>query len=225
MSSTGTRTAATPPSATGRCASGLITGPEAVIAAGGCLLVAFVSAAMVDVRLLLIVVAYAGINLAYTSWARRVAILDIVVVATCFLLRALAGGAATGISLSPWFVIVVTLTALLLAAGKRYADVIDPTARRSRAVLRRYNPDFLRRIGIASCAGALLAYALWALGAGHTDVPALRELSLFPFAACLARYLKLADAGQGGAPEKLFLEDRQIQLAGLLWLMLFMAGA
>jgi decaprenyl-phosphate phosphoribosyltransferase len=206
-------------------ASGLIGIPEALIAAGGCLLVALVTAAMVDARLLLIVLAYAGLNLAYTSWARGVAILDIVAVAACFLLRAMAGGAATGIPLSPWFVVVVTLAALLVAAGKRYADVVDPTARRARAVLRRYDPAVLRRIGIGSCIGAVLAYTLWAVGGGATDVPALRELSLLPFAAALLRYLKLAGDGEGSAPERLMLRDRVLQLTGLLWLLLFLAGA
>lgn len=206
-------------------ASGLIGVPEALIAAGGCLLVALISAAMVDARLLLIAVAYAGLNLAYTSWARSVPIVDIAAVAACFLLRAVAGGAATGIPLSPWFVAVVTLTALLVAAGKRYADVIDPSARRSRAVLRRYDALLLRRIGVGACIGALLAYTLWAVGGGAADVPALRQLSLLPFAAALLRFLKLAGDGEGSAPEKLMLEDRVLQLTGLLWVLLFLAGA
>jgi decaprenyl-phosphate phosphoribosyltransferase len=206
-------------------AAGQIGIPEALVAAGGCLVVGLISAALVDFQLLLLALAYAGLNLAYTSWARQVPIVDILAIAGCFLLRALAGGAATGLSISIWFVAVVTLAALFVAASKRYADVIDPAALRSRAVLRAYNAEILRRIGLGACAGALLAYALWSLTGGHADVPVLRVLSLVPFAAALIRYLKLARDGQGGAPEKLFLEDRQIQLAGLLWVMLFLAGA
>ncbi|HET9719779.1 MAG TPA: decaprenyl-phosphate phosphoribosyltransferase [Solirubrobacteraceae bacterium] len=206
-------------------AAGVIGIPEALIAAGGCLLVALVTAALVDARLLLIAVAYAGLNLAYTSWARRVPIVDICAIAACFVLRALAGGAATGIGISSWFILVVTLGALLVAAGKRYADVVDSAARRSRAVLRRYDPHTLRRIGAGSAAGAILAYALWAVDGGPTDVPVLRILSLLPLAAAIIRYLRLAGDGRGGAPEKLLVEDRQLQLTCLLWMVLFLAGA
>lgn len=206
-------------------ASGAIGIPEALIAAGGCLLVALITAALVDARLLLIAMAYAGLNLVYTSWARRVPILDILAVAGCFLLRALAGGAATGIPISGPFVVVVTLAALLVAAGKRYAEAIDLKGRRSRAVLRRYDLRTLRRIGIGSAVGAVLAYAVWALGGTPTDIPALRALSLLPLALCLTRYLRLAGEGRSAAPERLLMQDRQIQVSALLWALMFLAGA
>lgn len=206
-------------------AAGKITIPDALIAAAGCLLVALVTAAMVNAQLLLIVLVYAGVNLTYTAWARRVPIADLVFIAICFLLRAVGGAVATGIPLSPWFIAVVTLAALLVAAGKRYADLVEPLARGSRAVLRSYNPSLLRAIGIGACAGTLLAYALWAVAGGPTDVLALRELSLLPFGAAIFRYCRLVQDGAGGAPEKLFLEDRLLQLAGVVWLMLFLTGA
>lgn len=206
-------------------AAGLIAIPEALIAAAGCTLVAMVTAALVDARLLLVAVAYAGLNLAYSSWARRVPILDIAAVAGCFVLRALAGGAATGIGISGWLILVVMLAALLISAGKRHAEIIDRAARRSRASLRRYNVRVLRRIEIGSSTGATLAYSLWALGGGPAGVPALRALSCVAFAAVLIRYVKLAGEGQGGAPDRLLLDDRQLQLSALLWGLLFLIGA
>lgn len=206
-------------------ASGAIGIPDALIAAAGCLLVALVTAALVDARLLLIAVTYAALNLVYTSWARSVRIADIAAVAGCFLLRALAGAAATGIALSSWFVLVVALGALLVAVGKRYAEATNSATRRSRAVLRRYDLRSLRRIGIGSATGLLVAYALWTLDGGPTDIPALRVLSLLPLAVTLLRYLKLASEGQGAAPERLLLEDRQIQLSAVLWALLFLIAA
>ncbi len=206
-------------------AAGLIGIPDALIAAGGCTIVAMVTAALVDARLLLVAVGYAGLNLAYSSWARSIPILDISVVAGCFVLRALAGGAATGIGISGWLILVVMLGALLISTGKRYAEVVDRAARRSRAVLRRYDPRMLRRIEIGSSAGATVAYAFWALGRGPTGVPALRALGLLAFAAVLIRYVQLAGDGRGGAPEKLLLEDRQLQLGALVWGLLFLTGA
>ncbi|HWD65113.1 MAG TPA: decaprenyl-phosphate phosphoribosyltransferase [Solirubrobacteraceae bacterium] len=206
-------------------AAGLIAIPEALIAAGGCTIIAIITAALVDARLLLVAVSYAGLNLAYSSWARRVPILDIVAVAGCFVLRALAGGAATGIGVSGWLILAVMLGALLISAGKRHAEIADRAARRSRAVLRRYDLRVLRRIEIGSSLGAILAYAAWALGGGSAGVPALRALGLVAFGAVLFRYVKLAGQGRGGAPDRLLLEDRQLQLSALLWGLLLLTGA
>ena len=206
-------------------AAGLITIPEAMIAAAGCLVVALITAAMVDIRLLLIAVAYSGLNLAYTSWARRVPVFDIAAVAGCVLLRIVAGSAATGISISPDLLAAFTLIALMVGAGQRYAEIRDPAARRARAVLRAYDASLLRRIGLAAGLGAALTYGWWALGAGPGTMPAVRLLSLLPFLGASVRYVKLAGDGAGAAPARLVLEDRVIQLSLALWLLLFLAGA
>ncbi len=205
-------------------AAGTIEPAEAMIAAGGCLFVALISAAVVDLRLLIVALLYASLNLIHTGWASRVPLADLSTVAGCFLLRTLAGGAATGIPISPWLVAVVALAALVVAAGKRYTSVIDAAARNQHAVLRSYDPQALRRIGCVACGAALIAYAVWAIQSGAGAV-SLRGLSLMPFAAALIRYLTLADRGEGKAPERLLLTDRPLQLAAALWLGLFLAGA
>jgi decaprenyl-phosphate phosphoribosyltransferase len=81
---------------------------------------------------------YALLNVAYTVVLRRIAIADICAIAGAFLLRAVAGAVAAGVPSSPWFVVVVSFAALFVAAGKRYADYLDPAARRSRPVLEQY---------------------------------------------------------------------------------------
>jgi decaprenyl-phosphate phosphoribosyltransferase len=206
-------------------ASGLIGIPEALIAAAGCGVIALITAALVDAQLLLVVMAYAGLNLLYTSWARRVPVLDIGLVAACFLLRALAGAAATGVGISGWLALAVTLGALLVAAGKRYGEIADRAARRSRSVLRRYSPQTLRRIGAGAGIGTIISYAVWTLAGGPHGIVGLRMLSILPFAVALIRYLKLVGQGLGGTPDRLILEDRHLQLAALAWALLFFAGA
>ena len=195
------------------------------ISAPGCLLVALVTAAIVDVQLLLLALAYTGVNLAYSGWARAVPVLDIAAVAVLVLLRTLAGGAATGLSTSPWLIAAITLAAFLVAADQRYAQIHDPTARRSRPVLRNYRAGLLRRIGLVACAGTVLAYALWVLSAGAAGTPALRDVSLVPFAVAVLRYGQMAAQGGGEAPARRFSVDRPLQLAAALWLLLFLAGA
>jgi decaprenyl-phosphate phosphoribosyltransferase len=68
---------------------------------------------------------------------------------------------------------------------------------------------------------ALLAYCVWAFSLPAVRGIPWRPLTILPFAACLLRYGRLVRAGAGEAPEDVLLSDRPLQLAGLLWLALF----
>lgn len=165
-----------------------------------------------------------GLNVAYTTWLRRVAVADIAAIAGAFVIRAAAGGAAAGVPISRWFFVVVSFSALFVAAGKRYADFLDPVSRGSRPVLADYNADFLRMVIGSAWAVALGAYCLWAFGAGHGGSLAWREATILPFTLALLRYGLLVSGGRGGAPEEILLGDRFIQLAGVAWVVTFGLG-
>ncbi|MGI9185210.1 MAG: decaprenyl-phosphate phosphoribosyltransferase [Solirubrobacteraceae bacterium] len=162
-----------------------------------------------------------GLNFAYTTWLRRVAIADIAAIAGAFVIRAAAGGAAAGVPISRWFIVVISFSALFVAAGKRYADFIDPASRSSRPVLDEYNADFLRMVIGAASAVALGAYCLWAFGGPRSP---WREATILPFTVALLRYGLLVTGGRGGAPEEILLRDRFIQLTGVAWLLTFALG-
>jgi decaprenyl-phosphate phosphoribosyltransferase len=167
---------------------------------------------------------YVALNFAYTGWLRRVAIADIAAIAGAFVLRAVAGGVASNVAISRWFVIVVSFAALFVAAGKRYADFIDPASRGSRRVLDEYTGDFLRLVLGIACAVALGAYCLWAFEAARVTGVPWRALTIVPFTLALLRYGLLVSAGGGGAPEEILLGDGFIKLAGAAWLGLFLLG-
>lgn len=204
-------------------AAGTITTSEALIAAAGCAGVALISAAMVDIRLLLIALAYAGVSLTYTSWARWVPVVDLVAISGCLLLQALAGGTAARLPVSSWLLGAVALAGLLVIVARRYAELHQPEIQALRA-RRGYDPQLLRRIGLLACTGAVIAFAGWAAGqSGGT--PALRVLSVVPFAVVLGRYGWLAEQAARNGAGRVVTSERAIQLAGLLWLMLFLTGA
>lgn len=205
-------------------ASGAIAPPAALGLAAGATTLGLLFALVVSPVLLLIAGAYLALNLAYTLWLRRIAVADIACVAGCFLLRAVAGGTAAHIGISHWFVLVVFFAALLVAAGKRLADLLDSEAGRSRGVLEEYTPEFLRITAGVACALALATYAQWAFQRGHQDVGLLRSGSLIPFTLALLRYALLANAGRGSAPETVLGHDRFLQAAGLMWVLLFAVG-
>jgi decaprenyl-phosphate phosphoribosyltransferase len=168
---------------------------------------------------------YVALTLSYTLVWRHVLLIDIFVVASGFVLRALAGGVAAPVTLSRWFVLVVTAAALFIAAGKRHAELHrvmrSGPAAGGRRVLKGYNEGVLRLMLAGSGGVALFAYWVWAFGLPDVDGVPWRPLTAIPFTVCLLRYSSLVRAGGGEAPEEMVLSDRVLILGGLAWLLLF----
>ena len=104
---------------------------------------------------------------------RRIVVLDLVAIAGGFVLRAIAGGVAAPVTLSRWFMLVVTFSAILIAAGKRHAELTRATAtgasEAKRRVLQLYTESRLRLILSVSAAAALFAYCVWAFQIPSVD--------------------------------------------------------
>ena len=166
---------------------------------------------------------YLALTLSYTMIWRHILLLDVVAIAGGFVLRAVAGGVAAPVTLSRWFVLVVTCSAVFVAAGKRRAELVRAKAEgeRPRRVLERYSPARLRLLLAGSGAAALFAYCVWAFQLPDISGIPWRPLTIVPFAACLLRYGARLQAGDGEAPEDLVLRDRWLLGAGAVWLVLF----
>ena len=187
------------------------------------LLAGLLLSAAVAPLLALVGVGYAALTLSYTLVWRHLIVFDIFAVAGGFVLRAVAGGVAAPVTLSRWFLLVVTSSAVLVAAAKRYAELLrtDGERDRRRRVLDSYSPRALELIIAGATAVALLAYCMWAFSLPAVRGIPWRPLTIVPFAACLLRYSELVHRGAGEAPEDVLLSDRPLQLAGLAWLALF----
>jgi len=174
---------------------------------------------------------YLALTLSYTMIWRHLLLLDIIAIGGGFVLRAVAGGAAAPVALSRWFLLVVTAAAVFVAAGKRYAELRRTEAAagngelvKRRRVLEGYSEFRLRVILAASAAVALFAYSVWAFQIPFADGVPWRLLTIPLFAICLLRYGRLILAGAGEAPEDVLFHDRVLQVAGLVWLILFALG-
>ncbi|WP_017626494.1 decaprenyl-phosphate phosphoribosyltransferase [Nocardiopsis chromatogenes] len=160
-----------------------------------------------------VIVAYLVLTTAYTYLLKRVTIADIVAVAGCHVLRALAGGVAVGVPFTSWFLIVVSLAALLVVVGKREAELRNPHAGDGRTALRGYTRSYLVQIRTMASAAMIVTYCLWALdGQGQGGVPAFHAASIVPFIVFVLRYHLLVDRGVGEEPEEIALRDRPLQL-------------
>jgi len=161
----------------------------------------------------------------YTLWWRSVAVADIAAISGGFVLRALAGGVATSVPVSRWFLLVTSFGALFLVTGKRYAELrqADGT-RRMRASLRQYSERYLLFVVGLSASVATASYCLWAFQRSHQAKLSWYELTVIPFVLWLMRYALLIDQGEGQAPEELILRDRFLLSMSAAWLVIFVVG-
>ena len=107
-------------------------------------------------------------QLAYCLRLKHMLVVDLVIVTTGFLMRAMAGGLALDIELSRWFLITSGFGALFMVAAKRYSELVlmsqqDGEVGASRALLGEYTIGYLRFVWQLAAGVAVLAYCLWAL--------------------------------------------------------------
>lgn len=109
--------------------------------------------------------AYIGMQLAYCVSLKHVLVVDLAVVTTGFLMRAMVGGLALGIPLSRWFLITTGFGALFMVSAKRYSEAVQMAGKAgaTRALLTEYTPGYLRFVWQLAAGVAVLGYCLWAL--------------------------------------------------------------
>lgn len=169
--------------------------------------------------------AYMVISLSYSAIWKHVAVLDLVAIASGFVLRAAGGALAVDVPMSSWFVLVTTFGSLFIVTGKRYAEAreLGDDAHEVRATLGEYSEGFLRFMLAVNCGGALVSYCVWAFEAKElagSDLP-WYELSVVPVLTAFFRYALVLDQGHGAAPEEVFRNDRVLRLLGLAWVVVF----
>ncbi|MCH9836097.1 MAG: decaprenyl-phosphate phosphoribosyltransferase [Ilumatobacter sp.] len=169
-----------------------------------------------------VVAAYIVLALSYTFKLKEIAIIDLLAVASGFVLRAAGGAVAVDVPMSRWFVLCVTFGSLFIVVGKRYAEFQEVgVGSGTRVTLDAYTPGFLRMLLSVSLGGALLSYCVWAFETAEGNDFPFYELSIVPMIAALFRYLLVLERGEGSAPEEVFASDRVLQLAGLVWVIIY----
>lgn len=202
-------------------AAGIVS-PQLAIGVAAVLLAASLAVSVLaSVQLLIALAVYIAVQLAYCFWLKHQPVLDICIVASGFLLRAIAGGAATGIPLSQWFLLVAGFGSLFMVAGKRYAEIqlAERTGAKIRKSLESYSASYLRFVWSLSATVLITTYGLWAFeirAAQHNTIWSV--ISIVPFVVAVLRYAVDVDSGNGGEPEEIALGDRILQVLALVWL-------
>ena len=187
-----------------------------------------VTAPINDFKLTGVVAGYVLVTLSYTLWLKHEPVIDLAAVAAGFVLRAIAGGVATGVPLSDWFLIVAGAGSLFIVTGKRHAEQVElgSDSLEHRRTLGEYSTAFLGYVRAVSSGVMITAYCLWAFENAANDRRRRRgssSRSCRSCSRCCATRL-VVDQGGGGAPEEVVLSDRVLQIVGVIWAILFAIG-
>jgi decaprenyl-phosphate phosphoribosyltransferase len=170
-------------------------------------------------NLTLVIAIYIAMQLAYCFGLKHQAVLDICIVSSAYLIRAIAGGAAANIPLSQWFLLVMTFGSLFMVAGKRYAELqlAERTGAKIRKSLESYTASYLRFVWTLSATAMVLCYGLWAFERDGTNA-SWYAVTIIPITIAILRYAVDVDGGLAGEPEEIALKDRVLQLLLLAWI-------
>lgn len=210
------------PVAAGEVSASLAATVAAVLAA-----IALSAGLAVSTGLLIVIGVYLVSMLLYSVRLKHLPVVDLVLVAGAFVLRAIAGGVATDVPLSSWFLIVTSSGALYVVAGKRYSELttLADAGREHRPSLHGYSEAYLRHVLTLGAGLAAIAYCLWAFEVPRTGASRmLMQLSIIPFVTALLRYSHIVIAGGGGEPEEVFLRDGVLIVLALMWILVFGTG-
>jgi 4-hydroxybenzoate polyprenyltransferase len=208
----------TRPIAAGRLPVGVAIAAAVVLVVGG-----LVCAAILSRAFLVTALAYVVLLVAYSAWLKHIVIVDVLVVASGFVLRAVAGAVVIAVQMSGWLLICTVLLALFLALGKRRYEYVtlDKDAARHRPILAEYSPALLDQMIAVVTASTVTAYALYTMSPEtvskfHTHLlPATLPFVLYG----IFRYLYLLYRRQlGGNPSELLFSDRALIINAVGWI-------
>lgn len=201
-------------------ASGAVSPLEAVITAAALTTIGVLISFAVNPLLALVMLAYALMTLAYSLKLKNLVLVDAFVIATGFLLRAVAGAAAVEVPVSAWLMLCTLLLALFLAFGKRRSELIrlKDEAVAHRAALAGYSVSLLDQLLVITAGCTIMAYSFYSFTAESVPQNGAMMVTV-PFVMfAVFRYLLLVmKRGEGATPELLLWRDKPLLATVATW--------
>lgn len=185
------------------------------------LFVVFPSAYFLSPKFAVICGLYFILNLSYSAWIKHIVLLDVLVLASFYVIRVVAGVTIITVErFSPWMYIFTSFLALFLGIGKRRAEYVlaQKTGNTHRKVLQSYSLPFLDQLITIVLTLTILTYSLYTFSAPNLPENHITMLTI-PFVIYgIFRYLYLVQIeGRGEAPEEILISDRPFQANLVLW--------
>jgi decaprenyl-phosphate phosphoribosyltransferase len=203
-------------------ASGAVSPASALVICAILILAGFALAWFIRDKFAFVLAIYFLVNLGYSLGLKSIAILDLILLATGFVLRIKAGSVIAYVPLSEWIVIMVFLLAIFMAIGKRRDDVLLKlsTGADMRKSIKGYNLELLNTLLALVSAIIIVAYLMYCMDPqtiANMHTYRLYYTSVFVMAGIM-RYLQLIYVvSDSGSPTKILYKDRFIQITLLLW--------
>jgi decaprenyl-phosphate phosphoribosyltransferase len=179
-----------------------------------------------ELRLSAVIGLYLVCSVLYTVAGKHVPVLELALVASGFVLRAIGGAIVTHVPPSGWFLLVCSLGALMVAIAKRYTELamLHADAARHRPVMRWYSRAMLRLGQRVVACTMILAYLLWARAEQDPWMRGWHLASGLALAAALVRFDRLTARAGGKPVEDLIARDTLMVYCELTWLVMFAVG-
>ena len=164
---------------------------------------------------------YLAINVAYSAGLKRVALVDVMLVASGYVLRAVAGAVAVGAAPSPWLYAVTAAGALFIVVGRRYAEarLAGNEPSEQRGTLQHYAPPLGGQLLTLAATAALVSYALYTVEGENLPANNAMLLTVPLVIFGLFRYLYLLNNSQDAeSPELLMMRDVPLLVSIVAWL-------
>ena len=202
-------------------ASGKVGVPTAVTAMAALAAVGLAASFMVDPVLGGVSLLYLGINVSYSLGVKHLVLLDVMSVASGYVIRAVAGAIAIDVTASPWLYATTGAGAMFMVLGRRYAEVrlAGDRAEEQRSVLSKYAGPYISQLLMLSATAAWLSYTLYTVEAENLPQNNTMLLTIPLVTLGLFRYLYLLNTSEEAeAPEQLFMRDFPLVLSIVGWL-------
>lgn len=202
-------------------ASGMLPVSAASMAAILLLVLIFPLAYLLSPSFALFALIYLTINLAYSAYFKHIVVMDVIVLASLYVVRVGAGVELIQVArFSPWLYVFTTFLALYLVVGKRRAELnlLAENANASRPVLGGYTLPLLDQLITLVSSMTIITYSLYTFSAENLPPNHTMMLTIPYVIYGIFRYLYLVEVKHSGAaPEEILLTDRPLQIAILLW--------
>lgn len=198
-------------------ASGELKPKVAVFSAIALVILSISLSLAVNLTLPLFLLAYLALQIAYTLFLKHFVIIDVLVIASGFVIRAAVGAAVINVAISPWLIVCTLLLALFLSLAKRRAELVslEDEAAAHRRNLAHYSTELVDQMIVITASATIVSYSLYSFTAYDTT----KMMWTIPFVLYgIFRYLYLINSkSSGGSPEIALLTDRPLLINTFLW--------
>ena len=179
---------------------------------------------LLDARLTVVLLVYLTQSIAYSVTLKRRVILDVIVVAFGFVLRAVAGAVAVGVPTSEWLAACVFTLCLFMGFGKRRCEIAmigdADEIGQHRSTLVRYTPDLLNHLITVSAGVAVITFLLYTLDTTGHPAPFPKQHLFYTLPIVIYgvfRFAMLTELGIHTGPTEIVLKDRALLVTFLVW--------